>query len=64
MLLLNTSTLCICDFIMRVYSTLVMLCFYGKHKVEVIIFIFNKNMLQLLPVALPLELGVFHIVSP
>ena len=52
MILLNTSTLCICD-----NSTLVMLCFYGD---LMRIFIFIKNMLQFLLVALPLKLGAFQ----
>jgi hypothetical protein len=50
--LLNTSSLCVWD-----KSTLVILCFYGD-LMRIIILI--KNMLQLLPVALPLELGVFQ----
>lgn len=62
-LLIITSTLQVCDFIiMGVYSALVMLCLCGEHKVGVIMF-FNINMLQLLPVALPLELGVFQKVK-
>jgi hypothetical protein len=54
MRLLYTSTLCIWD-----NSTLVMLCCYGD---LMRIFYFIKNMFQFLPVALPLELGVFHSV--
>jgi hypothetical protein len=59
MRLLNTSTLCVCDVIMKVYSTLVMLCFSGDYIVGIYIYFFIKNMLQLLSVALPLELGAF-----
>jgi hypothetical protein len=51
--LLNTSTLCI-----WYKSTLVILCFYGDF-MKIIILI--KNVLQLLPVALPLKLGALHI---
>jgi hypothetical protein len=52
MILLNTSTLCICD-----SSILNMLCFYGD-LMRIIIFI--KNMLQFILVALPLEHEAFH----
>ena len=63
MMSLITSTLQVYDFIiMEVYSTLVMLCLCGEHKVGVIMF-FNINMLQLVPIALPLELEVFQKVN-
>jgi hypothetical protein len=52
--LLNTSTLCIWD-----KSTLVMLCVYGD---LMRIFYFIKNILQFLPVTLPLELGALQLV--
>jgi hypothetical protein len=36
---LNTSTLCVCDLIMKVYSTLVMLCFFGDYVVGRFLFL-------------------------
>jgi hypothetical protein len=59
MKLFNTSTLCVCNFIMRVYSTLVMLCFCGDYIVGKFLFSL-KIMLQLLLVTLPLELRAFQ----
>ena len=50
MRLLNTITLCIWD-----KSNLVILCLYGD-----LMRIIIKNMLQLFPVALPLELGALY----
>jgi hypothetical protein len=48
MRLLNTSTLCVCDFIMRVYSTLVMLCFSGDYIIGNF-FIFIKHNITIAP---------------
>jgi hypothetical protein len=61
MRLLNASTLCVCDFIMRVYSTQVMLYLCGDYMVGKNLFLL-RIMLQLLSVALPLELGAFYII--
>ena len=55
MRLLYTSTLCIWD-----NSTIVLLCFYGDLMKKIY---FIKNMLQLLPVTLPLELGTLQHLS-
>jgi hypothetical protein len=60
MRLLNNNTLCVCDFIIRVHSTLVMLCFCGDYIVRNFFFFFIKNNVTIALVALPLELGVFQ----
>jgi hypothetical protein len=59
MRLLNTSTLCVCDYI-RVYSTLMMFRFCGDHMVGEFLL---RIMLQLLSIALPLELGAFQRIT-
>jgi hypothetical protein len=46
MRLLNTNTLCVCDFIMRFYSTLLMLCLSGDYIVG---FFFIKNDVTIVP---------------
>jgi hypothetical protein len=60
MRLLNITILCVCDFIMKIYSTLVMLCFSGDYIVRIFFFTF---MLQLLSVTPLLELEAFHNCS-
>jgi hypothetical protein len=48
MRLLNTSTLCVYNFIMRIYSTLVILCFCGNYMVGKFLF-FTKNNVTIVP---------------
>jgi hypothetical protein len=60
MRLLNITILCVCDFIMKIYSTLMMLCFSSDYIVRIFFFTF---MLQLLSVTLLLELEAFHNCS-
>ena len=48
---------------MKVYSTIVILCFSGDNIVGRFFFFFIKNMLQFFPIALPLELGELQVVS-